>query len=176
MTASEKILLSVAYFLVALGFTVPLASALPMNSPATPIVEVEPRPSSTPIRHATIAPTLVATSTLVPTMRGTPDGTVRSFYTLIGQRSYADAYALLSSAVRSRNPFQVWQGNYATTTGVRVENARVMPGTRDVVEVTFVATDSVDGRTKSQRFSGTWTLVFENAEWKLDTARIVVMP
>jgi hypothetical protein len=107
-----------------------------------------------------------------------PEETVALFYTLIDGRQYGPAYSLLSSGFRaSQAPsFEAWRAGYATTDRVTVEYVRRRSGAGTVVEVSILARDIVSGQTLVRRFAGTWTLVQEQGAWRLDVARIQVLP
>jgi Domain of unknown function (DUF4352) len=106
-----------------------------------------------------------------------PEETVALHYTLIDRRQFSSAYALYSSRFRaSEGSFEAWQAGYATTESVTVEFVRRASGAGTVVEVSILARDIVDGRPLIRRFAGTWTLVQEQGAWRLDTARIQVLP
>jgi Domain of unknown function (DUF4352) len=106
-----------------------------------------------------------------------PEETVALHYTLIDRRQFSSAYALYSSRFRaSEGSFEAWQAGYATTESVTVEFVRRASGAGTVVEVSILARDIVNGRPVIRRFAGTWTLVQEQGQWRLDTARIQVLP
>jgi hypothetical protein len=106
-----------------------------------------------------------------------PEETVALFYTLINRRQFSSAYALYSTRFRaSEGSFEAWQAGYATTESVTVEFVRRASGAGTVVEVSILARDIVNGRPLMRRFAGTWTLVQEQGQWRLDTARIQVLP
>jgi hypothetical protein len=107
-----------------------------------------------------------------------PEETVSLFYTLIDQRQYGSAYSLYSSGFRaSQAPsFEAWQAGYATTDRVTVEYVRRPSAAGTIVEVSILARDIVSGQTLVRRFAGTWTLVQEQGAWRLDVARIQLLP
>jgi hypothetical protein len=106
-----------------------------------------------------------------------PEETVALFYTLIDRRQFSAAYALYSSRFRaSEGSFEAWQAGYATTDRVTVEFVRRVPGPGTAVEVSILARDIVNGQPLIRRFAGTWTLVQEQGGWRLDAARIQVLP
>jgi hypothetical protein len=107
-----------------------------------------------------------------------PEETVSHFYTLIDQRQYWSAYSLYSSGFRaSQAPsFEAWQAGYSTTDRVTVEYVRRPSGAGAIVEVSILARDIVSGQTLVRRFAGTWTLVQEQGAWRLDVARIQLLP
>ncbi len=87
--------------------------------------------------------------------------TVVAFYRALSGGDFADAYALLSPAFQSRNPYATWRAGYATTTGISVTTAALRP---DQVQVVITATDqAASGRTMTRTFSGTWFLVQDAA-------------
>jgi hypothetical protein len=106
-----------------------------------------------------------------------PEETVALFYTLIDRRQFSAAYALYSSRFRaSVGSFEAWQAGYATTDRVTVEFVRGVSGPGTAVEISILARDIVNGQPLTRRFAGTWTLVQEQGGWRLDTARIQVLP
>jgi hypothetical protein len=107
-----------------------------------------------------------------------PEEAVALFYALIDRRQFASAYALYSSRFRASEApsFEAWQAGYATTDRVILEYVRRPSGAAAVVEVSILARDIVSGETLVRRFAGTWTLVQEQGAWRLDVARILVLP
>lgn len=105
-----------------------------------------------------------------------PEDAVLLFYSLLDQRNFEAAYALLSSAYRARASLDTFRAGYATTVGVYVESVQPMVGASNAVDVTVRATDSIQGRTVVQRYTGSWMVVMEGGSWKLDTARIQAVP
>jgi hypothetical protein len=104
--------------------------------------------------------------------------TVIAFYQALNEGRFADAYALLSPAFRSRNPFNLWRAGYATTERITVEQARggLLP---NVVAITVSAVDRTPaGAAITRRFGGAWHLVWsaETLHWLLDRADIFGSP
>ena len=99
--------------------------------------------------------------------------TVWSFYRALSDKEYEAAYEFFSPAMKAANPFDRWKAGYAATQRIEVETA---PGaTPNEVQITLTSVDSQPGGgTKTQRFQGTWTLVWsaDQKRWLLDKASI----
>jgi hypothetical protein len=99
--------------------------------------------------------------------------TVWSFYAAIGDHRYEEAYAFYSPALQAANPFDRWKAGYANTQSIEVETS---PGaTPNEVGVVLTSVDTrPGGGTVTQRFTGTWTLIWspDQKRWLLDKASI----
>ena len=99
--------------------------------------------------------------------------TVSAFYAAVSNRQYDVAYEFYSPAFQARNPFDQWKAGYANTQSIEVETS---PGaTPGEVQILLTAVDRrPGGGTVTQRFKGTWTLVWsaEQMRWLLDRASI----
>jgi len=99
--------------------------------------------------------------------------TVYAFYRALDAREFADAYAFLSPAFQSANPYPEWVAGFAATTSIEAE-AEDGPGENEV-RVALVATDrTATGGTLARRFTGAWTVVWSASarRWLLDRAVI----
>jgi hypothetical protein len=85
--------------------------------------------------------------------------TVEQFYQLLGRKELKGAYALLADAEQAANPYDSWAAGYANTVAIQA-TAAADPATANTVRVELSATDQKDGGQVSQRFAGTWTLVW----------------
>ncbi|MCC6174535.1 MAG: hypothetical protein IT305_04450 [Chloroflexi bacterium] len=99
--------------------------------------------------------------------------TVEAFYRALSDGRYDEAYAFYSPALQAKNPFERWKAGYATTQAIDVTTT---PGAIPTeVKVVLAATDSTPGGgTVTNRFRGTWTLVWSvpDRRWLLDRAQI----
>jgi hypothetical protein len=85
--------------------------------------------------------------------------TVEQFYQLLARKELKRAYALLADAEQAANPYDSWAAGYANTVAIQA-TAAADPATANTVRVELSATDQKDGGQVSQRFAGTWTLVW----------------
>lgn len=106
----------------------------------------------------------------------TPAQVVSLFYTLLSDRRYEDAYALLSPRFQAQQPWPRWRAGYTTTLAVVIEAVDPVSDSPPTVAVRVLATDLIDGRQVVRRFAGTWTLIGTADGWKLDVGRIQVAP
>jgi uncharacterized protein DUF4352 len=106
----------------------------------------------------------------------TPEDTVRTFYEAIGQGRFDLAFAQLSTRRASPSTVEQFAAGYTTTDSVVVEYLSGLPGSENVVQVTILARDIVAGQMVETRYTGTWTLVRESGEWKLDLSNIQQVP
>src|SRR5690606_15206971 len=102
-----------------------------------------------------------------------PEDTVRSYYEAIDRGQLDVAYNQFSARLRAPATLEQFAAGFATTRAVSIESLQREPGTDDVVRVSIVVTDLRNGQFVVTRFSGTWTLVREFGQWKLDSANIV---
>ena len=105
----------------------------------------------------------------------TAETTVRAFYTLLQQRQYAQAYALLSSNNQRLGSYAQWVEGYRTTESIEIESVRQGAGP-NLVNVSVVATDLLPSGRVTRRFAGEWQLIQEAGEWRLDVGRIQQVP
>ena len=99
--------------------------------------------------------------------------TVWSYYMVLGEKRYEDAYEFHSPAYQAANPFGPWKAGFADTERVEVETSAGR--TPSEVAIQLTATDRrPGGGTITQRFRGTWILIWsaEKKRWLLDTASI----
>jgi hypothetical protein len=114
-------------------------------------------------------------ATAAPPVRLTPVEIVSLFYSLIDQRRFDEAYALLSTRFKAQGTREAFRAGYLTTQGVYVERVQV-GSTPSNVQVSILATDLINGQRTVRRFAGTWDLVEEQGMWKLDVGRIQIQP
>lgn len=104
-----------------------------------------------------------------------PVQTVTTFYTYIAARRYAHAYQLMSQDLRQRQRYESWVADYATTEAVVIE--RVQPTSSiSTVEASMLATDRFPTGNVNRRFAGPVELVQEEGEWRINAARLRVVP
>lgn len=108
--------------------------------------------------------------------------TVAKYYYTLGEGKIKEAYDFYSLPRQLRLPYGYWSKIWENTLFVRLKS--VTPTSEPtVVNVDFVVTDElpdIDGSYShsfwsdfvSREYSGTWKLVQENDEWKLDQAEI----
>jgi hypothetical protein len=100
--------------------------------------------------------------------------TVEQFYLLLGRKELPQAYALLAEQEQSAHPYDGWAAGYANTIATQA-TATADPATPNTVRVDLSATDqAADGSQVTQRFVGTWTLVWGGAGrgWTLANPQI----
>lgn len=106
--------------------------------------------------------------------RGAPAGeeaaarTVRSVYQLAAAEDYDGSYGLLSSGFKQREAGsqQVWAGTFSTLESISFVEGPTASVSGDTARVTGTTRAVHTDRTEFNR--GTWTLVRENGEWRLD--------
>jgi tRNA A-37 threonylcarbamoyl transferase component Bud32 len=95
---------------------------------------------------------------------------VQRYYALWNDHRLAEAYQLLSSRYRASNPFGVWERTHDTVVAISVATSP----TNDPMTAAVVI-DSVDrtssGTVRSQ-YKGTWTVVYEGPQLRLDSAAL----
>jgi hypothetical protein len=99
--------------------------------------------------------------------------TVWSFYAALSEKRFEDAYAFFSPSFKASNPFDRWKAGYANTQSIEVETSE--GATPNEVRIALTSVDAkAGGGTVTQRFTGTWTLVWsaEQKRWLLDKASI----
>jgi len=104
--------------------------------------------------------------------------TVEHFYQLLGQQKLKEAYALLADPEQAANPYDAWAAGYANTLTVQA-TAAAEPALPNTVRVDLTATDrTADGGQATQRFAGTWELVWAGAArgWALLHPNIDTLP
>ena len=104
--------------------------------------------------------------------------TVEHFYRLLGQQKLKEAYALLADSEQAANPYDAWAAGYADTLAVQA-TAAAESAPPNTVRVDLTATDrTADGRRATQRFAGTWELVWAGAArgWALLHPNIHALP
>lgn len=130
-------------------------------------------PSATVRTLNTLQGDRLVTLTTETTPNDVQEPTVWSFYAAVGDRRYDEAYEFLSPAQQASNPFDRWKAGYANTQSIEVETA---PGsTPNEVRIVLTSVDSrPGGGTVTQRFAGTWTLIWsaEQKRWLLDKPSI----
>ena len=99
--------------------------------------------------------------------------TVWSYYMALGEKRYEDAYEFHSPAYQAANPIGPWRSGFANTESVEVETAAGRTPTEVAIQLT-VTDRRPGGGTVTQRFKGTWTLIWsaEKKRWLLDKASI----
>ena len=102
--------------------------------------------------------------------------TVEQFYTLIGRKDLAGAYAMLSDAEHARTSFEGWQALYADTIDEQA-TLSADPGTPNVVRVaTTITRSSPAGGQVKVRFEGSWTLEWGGVRgWVLSNPQFVAV-
>lgn len=115
----------------------------------------------------------VATGALEP---ADPAGVVTLFYSLVEQERYAEAYDLLSTRYRFGFPYSQWLQGYATTIGVSLESVELISKSPPLVQFTVYALDDFGSGPVLRKFVGTWALVQETGDWKLDVGRAEIVP
>jgi hypothetical protein len=101
-----------------------------------------------------------------------PEHVVISFYLALGDRDLPGAYSLLSSDVRSSQPYQVWAGGFDTTLAVEVGSVyqTTRSGESAMVSAQVRSYDNLDGYVVGRLWDTTWTVVYEEQLWRLENA------
>ncbi len=103
-----------------------------------------------------------------------PEEATLAFYLLLDKRSYADAYRLLSQGYKATVPLDKFASGFANTEKIAVEELKVSgeePSTARVA-VKLAAFERQDGKKILQRYGGTWQVVKEGGDWKLNQSDI----
>jgi S1-C subfamily serine protease len=102
---------------------------------------------------------------------------VQAYYQLINQRSFSQAWELLSSGFHTTISRENWIAGYASTRFVYVTDARQTSqnGLAAIVAVTVVAVDEQNGQYVTHTYGGQWQLVVERGAWRLDVGSIHVI-
>jgi len=109
-------------------------------------------------------------------LQQTPEDTVRLYYQAIDQGRFDIAYGQFSAKLQSPANLEQFAAGFITTQGVEIEFLRREPGFENLVRVSIVVTDFRNGQFVNTRFAGTWTLIQEFGQWKLDSANIAQIP
>jgi eukaryotic-like serine/threonine-protein kinase len=98
--------------------------------------------------------------------------TVRDVYQLAAAEDYGASYGLLSSDFRQREAGsrQNWAGSFTTLESISFVEGPTASVSGDTAQVTGTTRAVHTDRTEFNR--GTWTLVRENGEWRLDDLSI----
>lgn len=109
---------------------------------------------------------------------GAREATILHFYMLLANEEYASAYALLSPAFQSANPFAAWEAGYANTESI---TATVEPDsdTENRLAVELEVQERLSsGATRVRYFSGYWDVTWDASApgWILQNGRFVVVP
>ena len=95
-------------------------------------------------------------------MPGTePDAIVRRYYALIDSRQFRAAWALLSDRQRDSLDYDQWVGGHVSTRSVQTPAVTILAPSDGVATVAV-----------TRRFTGTWALIADGGEWKLDSPDI----
>ena len=147
--------------------------AAPAPTPAATPAAPAPTPAATPVAPAATPAAPAATPSVpgdaAPVARPAPAEFVRAYYAALDKRRFADAWKLLSPAVKARfGTFADWRAGYATTLASAPEGVRVSPVADGsaIVRNVLVARDRTKcGGTLEQRFAVTWKLVPAGSGW-----------
>jgi hypothetical protein len=96
--------------------------------------------------------------------------TVSTYYSLLNQGRYSQAFACYSARFRGQTSFQAWRKGYTDTLHTQLTTPAKLLADGNVA-VSVLATDRKAGSRLYSSFSGTWTLVQENG-WRLAGASI----
>jgi len=94
---------------------------------------------------------------------------VEMYYLLWNARRYSRAYAMLSGRYQSRNAYPTWLASHQIVDGISLIDAR-SGSTRADVEVQILAHDH---GAAAATYKGSWKLVKERGDWKLDTPALI---
>jgi outer membrane biosynthesis protein TonB len=104
-----------------------------------------------------------------PAARPAPADFVRTYYAALDDRRFADAWKLLSPAVRTHfGTFAHWRAGYATTLASSPEDVKVVPaadGSATVRHVLVARDRTKCGGTVERRFAVTWKLAPAASGW-----------
>jgi len=100
---------------------------------------------------------------------------VSQFYSTLSSMEFDKAWKLLSNNYQtSAKSFDEFVKSYGTTKSIAIQNINLI-GSSPSASTVFVKLKSIDdfhGQDQTKNFSGTWNLIKENGQWKLDTADI----
>jgi hypothetical protein len=100
---------------------------------------------------------------------------VKQFYSALSSMEFDKAWKLLSNNYQtSAKSFDEFVKSYGTTKLIAIQNINLI-GSSSSTSTVFVKLKSIDdfhGQDQTKNFSGTWNLIKENGQWKLDTADI----
>lgn len=104
----------------------------------------------------------------------TADEAVRSYFRLLNQRSYEDAWKLLAPAVRDQfGGFETWVGGYETTKSTRIVSVKPSSTSSDSADLR-VEIEAVDAGPCDEAlvrgFAGPWSLERRGDEWTIAAA------
>jgi hypothetical protein len=92
---------------------------------------------------------------------------VKTYYTLMGQGKFPQAYQLLSPAYQARDPYPHWLTEFSTMRQLFIE-AIGAGSSPSAVKITFQTIDEDPSGRVSRRFSGQVFLTQSNGEWRID--------
>lgn len=103
-----------------------------------------------------------------------PEEATLAFYLLLDKRSYSDAYRLLSQSYKATVSLEKFVSSFANTEKIAVEELEVSGEEPSAarVAVKLAAFERQDGKKILQRYGGTWQLVKEGGDWKLNQSDI----
>jgi hypothetical protein len=104
-----------------------------------------------------------------PTARPAPAEFVRAYYAALDDHRFADAWKLLSPAVKKRfGTFAAWRAGYATTLANAagdIEVSSAADGSATVHHILIARDQTKCGGTVEQRFAVTWKLAPTGNSW-----------
>jgi len=119
--------------------------------------------------HATPSAAAPAHAAAPPAARPAPAEFVRAYYATLDAHRFADAWKLLSPAVKARfGTFADWSAGYATTLSSAPEDVRVSraaDGSAVVRHILLARDRSKCGGALERRFAVTWKLVPAGSGW-----------
>lgn len=100
---------------------------------------------------------------------------VKQFYSNISSKQYDVAWSLLSKNFQNyAQNYDNFISGYKTTLNTVIKDIRVQDLSDPKVYVQLESSDNLNGQVQTKTFEGTWKLVMENGQWKLDIADIAL--
>lgn len=119
--------------------------------------------------------TTQSTPTPIPITPSDLVNQVKQFYSEISSKQYATAWGLLSKNYHSyAQSYDNFVKGYNTTLNTIVKEIHAQDLSGQTVYVQLESSDNLNGQIQTKTFSGTWKLVQEDGQWKLDAANITL--
>lgn len=100
---------------------------------------------------------------------------VKEFYSNISSKQYDTAWNLLSRNFQNyAQNYDSFVNGYRKTLNTFVKDIRIQDLSDNTVFVQLESSDNINGYVQTKTFEGTWRLIGENGQWKLDSADITL--
>lgn len=101
---------------------------------------------------------------------------VNEFYADISSKKNLQAWNLLSTNFQNyAGGYDNFAKGYSTTTNIYTNKVSVQDLPNKLVYVNLSSTDTINGQNLIRTYEGTWKLIIENNQWKLDMADITLL-